>query len=81
MREDEEDAEDAEDQPLQLRAPQSTASTALPQAFAPAPSQQFKPFHLSSSSIVLIKVVMVKKVERDGFLKFAIVCKHAKQPI
>ena len=58
---------------LQLRAPQLTASTALPQAFALAPSQQFKPFHSSSSSIVLMKIVMVRKV---GFLKFAIIWKH-----
>ena len=32
-----------------------------------------KLFHSSSSSMVLIKVVIVKKVRRDGFLKFAIV--------
>ena len=62
------------------RAPQSTASTALPQAFTPTPSQQFKPFH-SLSSLIVLKVVIVRKVGRDRFLNFAIVCKHAKLPI
>jgi hypothetical protein len=55
-------------------ASRASQSTALPQAFAPAPSQQFKPFYSSSSSIVLMKVVMVRKVGRDRFLKFACVC-------
>ena len=41
-------------------------------SFSPV-SKSLKPFHLLSFSIVLIKVVMVKQVGRDGFLKFAIV--------